>query len=304
VSEQAILMRLVEPADAVEPDWQDALSRAGYLARRFPRRRALLRPRRVLVLVAVALAVIYAVAAVAADSPRVGPAYWLFDRSGETYPVNQVPTLGEWVFRKRGTGGHVETKKGSVPEVTAVPVLQGSVAGHPFEMSALIDRDGRTVGPMEIPPRGSWRGVMFGFSGGGPAEPRYGTNVPSIGGAGLASVRGLPQLTPSWVEPPEDDDLHWLSVTMSIPQKLEASGGGTGPKWLYGVANPTVTRVDLENENDGTVVSVPTFAAPAESPVRLRLWVAVLRLDQLVHTVVPRDKDGEALEHWRLQIAL
>jgi hypothetical protein len=324
VSERAMLMQLVGAAEPVEPDWQDALRRAGYLGRHFPRRRQLLRPRRVLVLVAVALAVTYAVAAVAADSPRVGPAYWLFDRSGETYPVNQVPTLSDWVFRKRGTLGWVPTNKeraciaplrevgpraglncaDPVPEVAAVPVLQGSVAGHRFEMSALVNEEGRTVGPMAMRTRGRWRGVSFGFSGGGPAEPTYGTKVPSVGSSGLAPVRGLPQLVPPWAEPPEADDLHWLSLTLSIPQRLEASGGGTGPKWLFGVANPRVTRIDLKNENDGTVVSVPTFDGPDQSPLRLRLWVAVLRLDQLVHTVVPRDRDGDALEQWRLQIAM
>jgi hypothetical protein len=304
VSERARLMLLAETADTVEPDWQDALRRAGYLGRHFPRRRELLRPSRVFVLVVAALAVIYAVAAVAANSPRVGPAYWLFDRSGETYPVNQVPTLGEWVFLKRGTLGAVQTNEGSVSEVKAVPVLQGSVAGHRFEMSALIDENGRTVGPMAMRSRGRWRGVIFGFSGGGPAEPSYGTNVPSVGGGSLAAVRGLPQLVPPGAEPPEADDLHWVSVTLSIPQRLEASGGGTGPKWLYGVANPRVTRAALVNENDGTVVSVPTFPGPDQSPVRLRLWVAVQRLDQLVHTVVPRDEDDKELEHWRLPTAL
>jgi hypothetical protein len=305
VSERAMLMQLVATADTVEPDWQDALRRAGYLGRHFPRRRELLRPRRVLVLVAAVLAVIYAVAAVAASSPRVGPAYWLFDRSGEMYPVNQVPTVGEWVVRKRGTLGAVQTDEGSVSEVKAVPVLQGSVAGHRFEMSALIDENGRAVGPMAMRSPGSTV-LSFGFSGGGPAEPSYGTNVPSVGsgGFGAAAVHGLPQLVPPWAEPPEADDLHWVSLTLSIPQGFEASGGGTGPKWLFGVANPRVTRVDLENENDGTVVSVPTFPGPDQSPVRLQLWVAVLRLDQLVHTVVPRDKDGEALEHWHLSTAL
>lgn len=302
MSERTMLMQLVETADAVEPDWQDALRRAGYLGRHLPRRRELLRPRRVLVVVAMALAVIYAVAAVAANSPRVGPAYWLFDRSGETYPVNQVPTLGEWVVRKRGTLGAVQTKEGSVSEVKAVPVLQGSVAGHRFEMSALIDENGRSVGPMGIRGRGG-AVFSFGFSGGGPAEPSYGTNVPSVGsGGGLAApVHGLP--LPPWVESPETVKFHWVSFTLSVPY-IEASGGGTGPKWLVGVANPKVTRVDLENEHDGTVVSVPTFAGPDESRVRVRFWVAVLRLDQLVHTVVPRDKDGDALEHWHLSTAV
>jgi hypothetical protein len=50
-------------------------------------------------------------------------------------------------------------------------------------------------------------------------------------------------------------------------------------------------------------MSVPTSAVPSELPVRVRWWVAAQRLDQLVHTVVPRDQDGKPLEHWRLEIA-
>ena len=104
-------------------------------------------------------------------------------------------------------------------------------------------------------------------------------------------------------EPLKGEEFHWVSLILAIPQRLEASGGGTGPKWLFGVANPNVSRVELENENDDTVVSVPTFAVPKDLTVRVRLWVAVLRLDQLVHTVVPRDKNGEPLEHWHQKIA-
>jgi hypothetical protein len=272
-------MELAGGAESVEPDWQDALARAGYVGRHFPRRREALRPRRVLVLVAVMLTVIYTVSAFAADNPRGGVVYWLLDRSGETYPVKQTPTLGEWVYRERATFDSVQTSKGWVPEVRAVPVIQGAVARQRFEMQAFLKEGDLRVG----------------FSAGGPAEHYYGTNVPSLGSVGSDfAVHGL--------RPVGEEDLHWVSMTLHVPGPIN-EGGGTGPKWLFGVTNPNVSRVDLENDNDGTVVSVPTFAAPKDLAGRVRLWVAALRLDQLVHTVVPRDKDGEALEHWHQRIA-
>lgn len=280
MSERTMLMQLVETADTVEPDWQDAIRRAGYRGRHFPRGRDRLRPRRVLVLVAVALAVVYAVSALAAESPRAGFVYWLFDRSGKTYPVEQVPALGGWEYRERATFESVLTKKGRVPEVRAVPVLQGTISGHHFEMSAFFKQY-----------------LHVGFSAGGPADKYYGTNAPSLGSvnSGSLPVYGLEQ-------PLKGEKFHWVSLTVHVPGPIR-EGSGTGPKWLFGAANPNVSRVDLENENDGTVASVPTFAAPQQLPVRVRLWIAVLRLDHLVHTIVPRDKEGKALEHWRLPIA-
>jgi hypothetical protein len=283
MSERAMLMQLVEAADEVEPNWQDALRRAGFRGQHFPSRAAPLRSRRALVLAVIALAVIYAVSAVAARNPRVGPVYWLFDRSDETYPVHQAPNVSGWVDRERGIPWN--------GAVRSVPVLRGTVAGHRFELSALT----------------RWGAVALGFSAGGPARPLYGTNVPSVGSGSAATVRGLP--VPEAVggrrfEAPDLEDQHWVSWTLDIPQGFEASGGGTGPKWIYGVANPRVARVHLEDEVAGTVVSVPTFAGPEDYPVRLRVWVAVLRLDQLVNAVVPRDKDGEELERWELSTSV
>ena len=305
MSERAILMRLAEPADTVEPDWQDALRRAGYLGRHIPRRRELVRPRRVLVLVAAALILIYAVAAVAAGRPRVGPAHWLFDRSDETYPVRQVPELGEWVLRKRSGVEFVQSKKeltciaelrpidlgprsdvciDRVPAITAIPVLRGSVAGHRFEISTWFsDPD-----------------LNLGFDAGEPADPYYGTNVPAPGdGWGAVGIRGLR-------EPVDGEILHWVSITATYTGEgpITKDGVGRGPKWFFGAANPKVARVDLVNTNDGTVVTVPTIPPPKGLPVRVRFWVAALRLDQLVHIVVPRDHEGDELERWRLEMAL
>jgi len=96
--------------------------------------------------------------------------------------------------------------------------------------------------------------------------------------------------------------MHWVSITASYTAEgpITSDGVGRGPKWLFGVAHPRVARVDLENTNDGTVVSVPTIPPPDGFPERVRFWVAALRLDQLVHVVVPRDGGGEELERWEM----
>jgi hypothetical protein len=293
MSERAMLMQLVDAADGVEPNWDDALRRAGFRGRRLPKRGTPVSPRRVLVLAVLALAVVYVMAALAAGRPRVGPVYWLFDRSGETYPVHQVPRTSGWVERIRGVPwrDYVPTPDGGRYRPRPVPLLQGTVAGHRFEIAALT----------------RWRAVALGFSGGGPAEPLYGTNVPGVGGgSGGFSVRGLPGPVAEGrrFAAPDPESMHWVSLTLDIPQGFEASGGGTGPKWFYGVANLRVARVELVNENDGTVVSVPTLPGPPDYPFRVRVWVAVLRLDQLVHAVVPRDLEGDELERWELPTAL
>jgi hypothetical protein len=106
-------------------------------------------------------------------------------------------------------------------------------------------------------------------------------------------MRGLP--------PHGADELHWVGSGLAIQGLIDPSGGGTGPKYLYGPATAEVRRVDLESD-DG-VVSVPTFAGPPELGLDVRYWVAVLRLDRLVHTIVPRDAEGKALEHWHLAMA-
>ena len=275
MNERAILMELVQPAETLQPDWHDALRRAGFAGRHFPQREKPFRVRRVAVLVAAALAVVYAVSALAAESPR-GVVYWLFDRSGETYPVAQEPHLGAWMLARRAGWQLVPTDKGLMPTVRSVPVLEGRVAGQRFELEVY-----------------SWQGELWvGLNPGGPAPPYYGTDVPAAaGGAGGFPIYGL--------RPPDGSDLHWVGWTLSVPGPIEPSGGGTGPKYMYGLAAPNVRQVDLEGD-DGTVARVPAFAGPPELGADVRVWVAVLRLDQLVHTLVPRDANGHALEHWRL----
>jgi hypothetical protein len=293
-----MLMQLVEAADGVEPSWDDALRRAGFVGRRLPRSDRPLRRRRVLVLVAAALAVIYVVSAVAADRRPFGLVHQLVDRSDETYAVEQVPELGGWIRRRRAIDEPVMTEKGSMQAVREVPTIQGSIAAHRFEMSAFVsDFRSNFLGRLRV-----------GFSPGGPAEKCLptscgsGANVPYYGVAGVArlSIYGLGEelgLKP----------LRWVSIAATVGGTLEKTNAGyvgDGPKWFYGVANERVARVELENTNDGTVVSVPTFAPPNELPVRVRFWVAALRLDQLVHVVVPLDREGDELERWELYQAL
>jgi hypothetical protein len=292
MSEHAVLMELVEAVDDVEPDWEDALRRAGFMARRFPRRPpAERRPRRrrirrVLVVAVLLLTAAFAISALAADRPhRI--VYWLFDRSPETYPQVQVPTLHPWHEGQRaGFGPLIKTDHGLEPRIMTVPVLEGEVAGHRFEMEAFLTD---VLNPNRPPD------LVVGFNPGGVPKPYYGTNIPAAAGGGFGfPVYGLPRAFP-------ERDLHWVGWSLLVPGPI-ASGGGRGPKYLSGPAATNVRRVDLVS-GDGSVVSVPTFPGPSSLGVPVRLWVAVLRLDHLVQTIVPRDANGRALEQWHLDQA-
>jgi hypothetical protein len=290
VIERAILMELAESVDAIEPDWDDAMRRTGFIGRSFPPRPAAARrtrtTRRVLALAVLALAAAFAISAVAADQPhRV--VYWLFDRSPKTYPLIQVPTLGQWHEEKRAGLQLVKTEHGLEPDVETVPVIEGEVAGQRFEMLAFLTKLFNPSRPPDL---------YVGFNPGGTPKPYYGTNIPAFGGGGSGfPVHGLPQAFPT-------RDLHWVGLSVDIPGPIEPSGGGTGPKYLSGPAAANVRRVDLVGA-DGSVVSVPTFPGPTSIGVPVRLWVAALRLDHLVQTIVPRDANGRALEHWHLDVA-
>jgi hypothetical protein len=167
---------------------------------------------------------------------------------------------------------------GGDPQFWSVPVIQGELAGQRFEMEVFM---------------GARNHLWVGLSPGGPAKPAYGTDVPGLGSAtGGLPIYGL-----------ETDGgplgLHWVGWILDVPGPIEPTGGGTGPKYLYGLAAPRVRRVDLEGDH-GKVVSVRAFPGPSQLGVNVRVWVAALRLDQLVHTIVPRDANGDALEHWHL----
>lgn len=247
------------------------------------------RLRRALVFVVVGLACAFTLSAVAAETKRFGPVYWLFDRSEERFPLLQVPTLGEWSSRER-VGGLVETETGLRPQVRPIPVLHGDVAGKRWELQAFFEtRNGwptmsRRSAPGHL--------LCVGLNPGGTPKPYHGTDVPRLGAFSCGQpVHG--------VQPSRGGESHWVGFGVHVPGPISAAGGGTGPKYLFGTAAPEVRRVDLES-NDGTVVSVPTFLGPSDFGVPARFWVSVLRLEHLVHTLVPRDAEGNELERWEL----
>jgi hypothetical protein len=274
-----MLVELVESTESVEPDWADALRRAGYRGRYLPRREQPARWRRVAVIAAAAFVLLYIVSAVAAGNPH-GVVYWLFDRSSKTYPVLQEPKLGRWTSRERAGDTLVRTDEGLVPSVRSVPVIEAEVAGEPVELEVFFEDEHLAVA----------------LNPGGPPKPYHGTDVPALVGGAESSGSPIYGLAP---DTGPLDRQHWVGSTLFVPGPIEPTGGGTGPKYLFGLAAPNVRRVDLEGDH-GAVVSVPAFPGPPSLGVNVRVWVAVLRLDQLVHTIVPRDVDGDALEHWHL----
>jgi hypothetical protein len=93
-------------------------------------------------------------------------------------------------------------------------------------------------------------------------------------------------------------DAHWVGFGTAIAGKVQ----NAETKIHVGPAAENVRSVDLEND-DGRVIRVPTIAAPKDLGVPARFWIAVLPVEHLVHTLVPRDNHGKALEHWHLPIA-
>lgn len=254
-----MLMQLVEAADSVEPDWQDALRRAGYLGRRFPRRRQLLRPRLVLVVIALALAVLYSVSAVAQERW-----WWVTSPNDPARPVTQVVSVGPWSIKELMiTSG----------DVAAAPTTSVTTLGTRVAVQAYVSKEHSLcvgIGPDPMPRDGGW-GIGCGFP-----------------------VRGL---APPGVS---SEKLHWVGYVAGIPGKVTA----TSPKFVFGPAAPNVHSVDLENPYEGRTIRVRTQPLPDSLGVDARFWIVVLAPHELVHTIVPRDEDGSALEHWRLTMAV
>jgi hypothetical protein len=158
------------------------------------------------------------------------------------------------------------------PERGPVPTTGFGAAGQRWTMQAFMSaQSGLCVGISPDPPRPANEGAFL--SCGHP-------------------VRGIPLThTPS--------ELHWVGWGTAIPGKVTDSA----PRLLFGPAAPDVRTVDLENNNNGRVLRVQTHPLPDSLGFRARFWIVVLSAEQLVHTIVPRDEDGKALEHWRLPIA-
>jgi hypothetical protein len=94
-------------------------------------------------------------------------------------------------------------------------------------------------------------------------------------------------------------EVHWVGFGAFIPGKVTSRA----PKFMFGPAAENVRTVDLEDDLKKRVLRVRTIPLPNDLDVPARLWIVVIPVDHLVHTVVPRDGDGKALEHWRLPIA-
>jgi hypothetical protein len=264
MSERTLLMQLVDGAESVEPDWQDALTRAGYLGRHFPHRREILRPRLVLVFVLVALAVIYSVPAVAQQRWS-----WMLAPNATLKPVSQVVTVGAWKTEE------LLDPRAAGPAQTA-PVATGDVR---WVVQAFMSRH-----------RGLNEDMLCLWLSPDPSPP--GADLGGSGACGFP-VHGL---APRATDP---DNLHWVGFSLSIPGQAT-----TGvPKFLFGPAAAKVHTVELEDSVDGRAIRVPTHQIPDEVGLDARFWIVAIPPDQLVHTIVPRDENGKALERWRLPIA-
>jgi hypothetical protein len=262
MTEQTMLKQLVESADTVEPDWQDALRRAGFVGRHMRGRRdgrlhRALGRRRVLVLVVAAAATFYAVPAVAQERW-----WWVSSPNESMQPTTQVLTVGRW------TGRELTIQ----PEEGAVPSAPFDAVGEHWLLQAFINkRNLLCVGVSPDPPRLANEGAFIAC----------GHAVHGIG----------PATTPA-------SRRHWVGFGTAIPGKVDDAKAHL----MFGPAAANVQEVDLENE-DGRVIRVSTMAAPEGLGVPARFWIAVVPMEQLVHTIVPRDAEGRALEHWRLPIA-
>lgn len=253
-----MLMQLVETADTVEPDWPDALARAGYLGRHFPRRRELFGRRRLLVVLAAALATMYAVPAVAEERW-----WWVSSPDESMQPITQVLTVGSWTSKELKIH----------PEEGGVPSARFDAVGGQWLLQAFINQRGL---------------LCVGVS---PDPPRLANEVGAFIACGHP-VHGIgPAATP-------ERDRHWVRFDTAIPGKVESAKA----RFMFGPAAANVRELDLENE-DGRVICVSALAAPEGLGVPARFWIAVVPMEQLVHTLVPRDEDGTALERWRLPIA-
>jgi hypothetical protein len=157
------------------------------------------------------------------------------------------------------------------PEEGTAPTTGFGAAGQRWTMQTYMSAEsGLCIGISPNPPRPANEGAFMGCG-----HP----------------VHGIPlTYTP--------DELHWVGWGLAIPGKVTP----VAPRFMFGPAAPNVRNVDLEN-NDGRVLRVPTHALPDSLGVSARFWIVVLPLDHLVHTIVPRDENGKALERWRLPIA-
>ena len=184
------------------------------------------------------------------------------------------------------------------PDDPAQPVTQVIRMGPWKTEDLLIDPGDATV-PSRSVATGNDRWILQAYVskesslcvGISPDPPRRANEGAGIG-CGFP-VRGL--------APPEipSEKLHWVGFIAAMPGPVT----GTSPRFLFGPAAPNVYTVDLENNNDGRAIRVRTHALPDSLGVDARFWIVVIPPGELVHTIVPREASGSALEHWRLPVA-
>jgi hypothetical protein len=222
------------------------------------------RRRRVLVVVAAAVSVIYAVPAVAQEQW-----WWMGSPNATVKPVSQVVTVGKWKTEELLDPRVVR------PAQTA-PVTTGDVR---WVVQAFVSKHrglNEDMLCLALSPDRSPPGADLG-----------------AGGACGFPVHGL---APRATDP---DDLHWVGFSATIPGRPT-----TGvPKIVYGPAAANVHTVELQDSVGGRSIRVPTHAIPDEVGVDARFWIVAVPPEQLVHTLVPRDEDGDVLERWRLPTA-
>jgi hypothetical protein len=222
------------------------------------------RRRRVLVLVAAVLAVTYAVPAVAQEQW-----WWMGSPNATVKPVSQVVTVGKW-----------RTEELMDPRVV-----------RPAQTAPVIAGDVRWVVQAFMSKHRGLNEDMLCLA----LSPDRSPPGADLGGGGACGfpVHGL---APRSTDP---DDLHWVGYSATIPGRATI---GT-PKFVYGLAAAKVHTVELEDSVDGVVIRVPTHAIPDKVGLDARFWIVAIPPDQLIHTIVPRDEDGDALERWQLPTA-
>lgn len=224
-------------------------------------------PGRAIAVAAAALVCLSAAVAIAASSRD-----WWFFHTPAVQPLSQPVVVAS------SSAGQSRLARMSGRRWESGGNLSGTSAGMPWEFTAFTAKHD-----------GGGRELCYGVT----------PNPPNPKGEGAALGCG-PTVYPG---PGHSDDpsydTHWLARLVQIPGETETAT----VKFISGPTAPNVARVDLI-VRDGRPISVPTIPAPKGLDLPLRFYVAVLPAHELIHTLVPRDANGNALEHWELPEAL
>jgi hypothetical protein len=189
--------------------------------------------------------------------------WWVSSPNESMQPTTQVLTVGRWTSQEL----KIHPEEGRVPSARF-----DAVGGHWLLLAFINQRKLLCVGVM-------------------PDPPELGNDV----GGFIACGHGVHGVGPATTP---ESARHWVGFGTAIPGKVENAKA----RFMFGPAAANVREVDLANA-DGRVIRVSTMAAPEGLGVPARFWIAVVPMEQLVHTVVPRDAEGHELERWRLPIA-